>query len=69
MARHISVDSFGGIGQLSVDSRSAVDSVDRAGAQQMTRRGRPVRIPKRYCLTIDSCPQCQLLKKGEVVRK
>lgn len=39
-----------------IESHSAVDSVYLSGAQQRTHRGRPVRRPNRYCLTIDSCP-------------
>lgn len=47
-----------------VDSRSAEDSIDLAGTQQMTRQGRPVRRPKQYCFTIDSYPQVSASQEG-----
>ena len=50
------------------DNNSTAKDKDVEGQIRMTRRGRQVRKPARYCL-LTAAPKCQLLKKGEVVRQ
>ena len=54
-----------------LDTLSEVRNVHNAPVEdvKVTTRGRTIRKPARYCLNIGSCPKCQLLKRGEIVRE